>query len=625
MNPATATTAASAPYTVGVFGGSFNPIHLGHALLAITVRQTKPVDEVVLVPVYRHAVKRDLLPFADRVRMCQLALHGDAQITVSTIEEQVGESNGAMLRALKLQYPPHTRFWWICGDDFVRMHRPKGLETLREVSGLMIQRRLHRSSHDSSGDNADSSANTFFQEPVDEQKIRRTLLTLEQLNDHPMEIDFVYGELPHFSSTLVRRAPGHWRSFLTSAVVRYLDERPQLVQQLLDNLQADAAREEQQQQQQLQQSSSCVNDTTTTTTATTMTMPPSARPSSTNHPQLWNRATATILQGLQVVHALQLERGHASLRLSLGHVTAWHEAQATTDALLSRQEEDAVPAVVSAADVLVESPADENDYDENTKRNWPELQALAAELRCIPDWLQPDRAVVEQRGPELTTRPGTDGWMARLGLVEKFNPRIDVLMAATVRAFSELLEHAKNHRSSNNPNNNNNNKNHWPLMELLYKWCEGKEALGRLRSLVAAGGPTVATLVRNSVTLRERLVTSIDTKERNLARVWQLETQTRTQAPAAPAALHKMLEQVTWMEYQLMGCFATSTPLPLVHRLLEEHALKKSSTTSSTTTPLTGKEDAGFDVVQFFDSCTSAIDFLLTFSMALAASACASA
>lgn len=60
--------------TIGVFGGSFNPIHLGHALLAITTQQTKQVDHVVLVPVYKHAVKRDLLPFADRVAMCQLAV-----------------------------------------------------------------------------------------------------------------------------------------------------------------------------------------------------------------------------------------------------------------------------------------------------------------------------------------------------------------------------------------------------------------------------------------------------------------------------------------------------------------------------------------------------------------------
>jgi nicotinate (nicotinamide) nucleotide adenylyltransferase len=115
------TAAQRPPLTIGVFGGSFNPIHLGHALLAITVQQTKPVDGVVLVPVYRHAVKRDLLPFEDRVAMCQLAVKAfGSDITVSTVEQQVGESNGPMLRGLKAQYPVGTRFLWICGDDFFR-------------------------------------------------------------------------------------------------------------------------------------------------------------------------------------------------------------------------------------------------------------------------------------------------------------------------------------------------------------------------------------------------------------------------------------------------------------------------------------------------------------------------
>jgi len=106
-----------------------------------------PVDAVVLVPVYKHAVKRDLLPFDDRVHMCQLAVSpfsnnssSSTAITVSTIERDVGESNGAMLRALRDKYPSNTKLLWICGDDFFRWwQRPKGLETLKEVDGLIVQ------------------------------------------------------------------------------------------------------------------------------------------------------------------------------------------------------------------------------------------------------------------------------------------------------------------------------------------------------------------------------------------------------------------------------------------------------------------------------------------------------
>merc|ERR1719454_2721149 len=95
---------------IGVFGGSFNPIHLGHSLLAITTQQTKPLDSVVLVPVFKHHVKTDLLPFDDRVKMCELAVapyRGESgqDIRVSTIEKDVGESNAKMLQALKKRYP----------------------------------------------------------------------------------------------------------------------------------------------------------------------------------------------------------------------------------------------------------------------------------------------------------------------------------------------------------------------------------------------------------------------------------------------------------------------------------------------------------------------------------------
>jgi len=410
---AAASTSSTKPLTVGVFGGSFNPIHLGHALLAITVRQTKAVDEVVLVPVFQHAVKRDLLPFDDRVQMCHLAVAGHPNVTVSTIERDVGESNGAMLRGLKQQYPPGTRFLWICGDDFVRwMDRPKGLETLREVSGLIVQRRLHRSTHE--GD-----SNSFFKEPLDEKKLRSVQL---QMGDGNLDIDFVYGELPHFSSTLVRRAPGHWRSFLTSSVADYLDERPDLLQKLLDNLESDAARELQEQQK---------------ATAAPVVVKLHQRSASTV--ESFGVATAIIMRGLQVAHALQFERGQASLRLSMGstQLEPLKQTQATTDALLQQD----VDISATLGDDL------------------PEVQALAAELQRIPVWLNFDRKVLEARADGLATRPGSDGWLARLALVEKFNPRVDVLVGATIRALAEILDHHQAH-----------NENAVLLPELLFKW-----------------------------------------------------------------------------------------------------------------------------------------------------------
>ena len=514
------------PLTIGVFGGSFNPIHLGHALLAITVQQTQNVDQVVLVPVYKHAVKRDLMPFDDRVNMCRLAVQAFGNdVTVSTIEEQVGESNGPMLQALKAQYPPGTRLLWICGDDFFQWwDKPKGLETLAQVDGLIVQRRLHRRD------------NVFFKEPMDEAKIQ-SFAASQQL-----EVEFVYGELPHFSSTLVRRAPGHWRSFLTQSVVQYLDERPHLLQQLITNLNADAQQEEEEKK----------ND------------PPTKQQeaASSANPV----AISIVMRGLEAVHALQIERGRAGLRLSMGtdeHVANLRQVQSLTDQLLRE---------------IAETP----DID---PEEFMEASSLAQELKRIPVWLQWDRNILEKRADALAQMDGPTGWLARLALVEKFNPRIDVLIGATIRALTEILSASSGQ-----------------IPELLYKWCEGKEALGRLRAFVCSGGAQVPQLVRSSLHLRERLHMTIQTKDRRIARVLSLEADL-SRLLAAPGTLHRLLENVTRCEYRLMGTFAATTPIRLVHACLS---------------------DRPFDVVEFFDASTAAIDFLLSFSKAMTASACAS-
>ena len=138
-------------------------------------------------------------------------------------------SNGAMLRALKAKYPANTKLFWICGDDvFDWIENPKGLETMREVSGLIVQRRLHK---------GNTGPDRFFKLPLDENKIRNIGAKLE------LEIEFIYGELPHFSSTLVRQTPGNWRAFLPQSVAKYLDARPALLEQLMVNLEADAKSE----------------------------------------------------------------------------------------------------------------------------------------------------------------------------------------------------------------------------------------------------------------------------------------------------------------------------------------------------------------------------------------------
>ena len=58
---------------VALFGGSFNPPHVAHQLVALYVLETQPVDELWFVPTYVHPFGKPLVAYEHRVAMCELA------------------------------------------------------------------------------------------------------------------------------------------------------------------------------------------------------------------------------------------------------------------------------------------------------------------------------------------------------------------------------------------------------------------------------------------------------------------------------------------------------------------------------------------------------------------------
>ena len=72
---------------VALFGGSFNPPHVAHQLVALYVLETQPIDELWFVPVYEHVFGKELAPYANRVTMCELAAQAIPRAKVSRAEE----------------------------------------------------------------------------------------------------------------------------------------------------------------------------------------------------------------------------------------------------------------------------------------------------------------------------------------------------------------------------------------------------------------------------------------------------------------------------------------------------------------------------------------------------------
>lgn len=64
---------AGSTLRVGLFGGSFNPPHAAHQLVALYVLETQPVDELWFVPTYAHPFGKRLAAYDHRLAMCELA------------------------------------------------------------------------------------------------------------------------------------------------------------------------------------------------------------------------------------------------------------------------------------------------------------------------------------------------------------------------------------------------------------------------------------------------------------------------------------------------------------------------------------------------------------------------
>lgn len=73
---------------IGIFGGSFNPVHVGHLIAAECCREQARLDRVVFVPAAIPPHKQDhhLAAAADRVAMLQLAIGGHGAFSLSTVE-----------------------------------------------------------------------------------------------------------------------------------------------------------------------------------------------------------------------------------------------------------------------------------------------------------------------------------------------------------------------------------------------------------------------------------------------------------------------------------------------------------------------------------------------------------
>lgn len=108
--------------TVALYGGSFNPPHVAHQMACLFVLETQEVDRLWVVPTFRHAFAKHLVPFEDRFHMCQLAFAAlGARVAVSRVEEELGRPKSRTLDTLQelVRRHPAARFRVVVGADIL--------------------------------------------------------------------------------------------------------------------------------------------------------------------------------------------------------------------------------------------------------------------------------------------------------------------------------------------------------------------------------------------------------------------------------------------------------------------------------------------------------------------------
>lgn len=104
----------------GIMGGTFNPIHLGHLLLAETAREQYDLDEILFIPSGRSYMKRELeiLPGETRLAMTELAISDNPYFKASDLEicRPGNTYTCETLRELRRR-EPDTEFFFILGAD----------------------------------------------------------------------------------------------------------------------------------------------------------------------------------------------------------------------------------------------------------------------------------------------------------------------------------------------------------------------------------------------------------------------------------------------------------------------------------------------------------------------------
>jgi nicotinate-nucleotide adenylyltransferase len=128
---------------IGILGGTFDPVHLGHLVLAASARDQLATDVLLLIPNYQSPLKpgQPHASFTDRMEMLKLAIEGTVGFTISDIE---GRRQGVSymidtLDALQKQYPDdalHLIMGSDASSDLASWHESERILEMAQIAAV---------------------------------------------------------------------------------------------------------------------------------------------------------------------------------------------------------------------------------------------------------------------------------------------------------------------------------------------------------------------------------------------------------------------------------------------------------------------------------------------------------
>lgn len=130
---------------IGIYGGSFNPIHNAHIGIVKYILEKLQLDRIIIIPVGKASHRDDVVVNGSlREKMCQLAFEGEEKIIVSDIEIKRSKTSYTIdtLRKLISLYGGHNEFYEIVGEDSAyNFSKWKEYEKILELSKVVVFRR----------------------------------------------------------------------------------------------------------------------------------------------------------------------------------------------------------------------------------------------------------------------------------------------------------------------------------------------------------------------------------------------------------------------------------------------------------------------------------------------------